>query len=89
MLYIDKTAPLARLYERESFHMLTLEEYIDQITEALAIIPNDVAIHRITGDGNKENLIAPLWSKDKRRVLNEIDKAMIRKNYYQGCKVTE
>ncbi len=89
MLYIDKTTPLASLYLNEPFELLTMEEYIDIVTEALAVIPGDIAIHRITGDGNKENLIAPLWTRDKRRVLNEIDKAMIRKNYFQGCKVTE
>lgn len=86
MLYVDKTAPLAELYAKNKFHMLSLEEYVELVTEALAIIPPEIAIHRITGDGKRANLIAPMWTTDKRRVLNEIDKAMIRKNYYQGCK---
>ena len=86
MLYIDKTAPLAEFYSKSKFHLFTMEEYIDAVTEALAIIPQNIVIHRITGDGKKSNLIAPLWTTDKRRVLNEIDKAMIRKNYFQGCK---
>lgn len=86
MLYVDKTAPLAELYEKNKFHLLSMEEYVDAVTEALAIIPPHIAIHRITGDGKRANLVAPLWTTDKRRVLNEIDKAMIRKNYYQGCK---
>ena len=86
MLYIDKTAPLAKIYETDKFHMLTMDEYVDAVTEALAIIPPDIAIHRITGDGKKSNLIEPQWTKNKRLVLNEIDKVMIKKNYIQGCK---
>ncbi len=86
MLYVDATAPLAKYYERTKFPIMTLEEYADIVTEALAIIPPKVVIHRLTGDGKKENLIAPLWSCDKRRVLNTIDKMMRSKNYTQGIK---
>lgn len=87
MLYIDKTAPLYNYYINTSFHVLSLDEYADIITEALAIIPPETVIHRITGDGKKQTLAAPLWTADKRRVLNTIDKLMKNKNYIQGCKI--
>lgn len=87
MLYIDKTAPLAEIYNKNKFSIFTMEEYVDLVTEALAVIPPEITIHRITGDCKKSNLIEPLWTMDKRRVLNEIDKAMVRKNYVQGCKI--
>lgn len=86
MLYIDKTAPIAEFYKNNKFHIMTLDEYADTVTEALAIIPPEITIHRITGDGKKSNLIEPKWTTDKKRVINTIDKTMRKKNYIQGCK---
>ncbi len=87
MLYIDRNAPLYFYYKEHPFECLSLEEYSDLVTEALAIIPENVVIHRLTGDGKKDTLEAPEWTKDKRNVLNTIDKLMAAKNYYQGCKI--
>lgn len=53
-----------------------MEEYIDIIKACVSIIPKEVVIHRLTGDGAKKDLIAPLWSADKKRVLNAINKAL-------------
>ncbi|MBP3348136.1 MAG: TIGR01212 family radical SAM protein [Clostridia bacterium] len=89
MLYIDRTAPLGALYQQEPFHVLTLEEYADLVTEAIAILPPNVVVHRVTGDGKRENLIAPQWSRNKRNVLNTIDKMMVQKGYVQGCKTDD
>lgn len=86
MLYVDNTAPLADYYNKAGFHVLTREEYVDTVCEAIAILPPDVVIHRLTGDGKRENLIEPQWSRDKRKVLNLIDKTLKNKGYYQGCK---
>ncbi len=57
-------------------HVMTLEEYTDLLCTLLPLIPKDVVIHRLTGDGPKRLLLAPLWSGDKKRVLNTINKAI-------------
>ena len=54
---------------------MEMDEYIDVLKECLEIIPDDVVIHRMTGDGDKKLLVAPVWSADKKRVLNAIQKA--------------
>ncbi len=87
MLYIDKTAPLYNLYKTSPFPMLSRAEYIDLVTEAIAYLPENVVVHRLTGDGAHNTLVAPLWTKNKRSVLNGIDKALKEKNYIQGCKL--
>lgn len=56
--------------------IMTLDEYTDLLCALLPLIPRDVVIHRITGDGPKRLLLAPLWSGDKKRVLNTINKAI-------------
>ena len=56
--------------------MLALDEYIDILKACVDIIPKNVVIHRLTGDGAKKDLIAPLWSADKKNVLNKINKAL-------------
>lgn len=73
MLHVLRGTKLAEIYEKEPFPVFSLEEYVDLITECLRIIPENIVIHRLTGDGNKKNLIAPSWSGDKKRVLNAIN----------------
>lgn len=58
------------------FECLTLEEYADLIHDAIDMLPDDIVIHRITGDGAKRTLVAPLWSADKKRVLNTLNKIL-------------
>ena len=84
LLHVLKDTPLAAMYERGEFETLTREEYVDIIVDALEIIPEDIIIQRLTGDGGRDSLIAPLWSLKKFCVLNEIDKEMVRRNTYQG-----
>ncbi len=86
MLYVDCTAPLYQVYKGHPFPLLTRGEYVDIVCEALAILPERIVVHRLTGDGKRENLIAPLWTADKLRVLSEIDRVMREKQYWQGCK---
>ena len=76
LLHILKGTKMAEEYERDSFHILTLEEYTDLIVDSLRILPEDVVIHRMTGDGPKGLLIAPMWSGDKKRVLNTLNRAI-------------
>ncbi len=76
LLHILKNTDLADEYLAGTFEALTMEEYIRLLTVLLPMIPKEVSVHRITGDGDKKQLLAPLWSADKKRVLNSIRKAL-------------
>lgn len=76
LLHILKNTDLADEYYRGNVKVLELDEYIDLVKACVAIIPKDIVIHRLTGDGAKKDLIAPLWSADKKNVLNNINKAL-------------
>ena len=76
LLHILKGTDLAKDYSEHKFEVLSLEEYTEIIAECVKIIPENVVIHRLTGDGAKKNLIAPLWSADKKKVLNTINKRL-------------
>lgn len=84
LLHIIKGTVMEREYNEGKIIPLSLEEYVDIITTQLRYIPQETVIQRITGDGGKDILAAPLWSLKKFVVLNEIDKAMIRNDIYQG-----
>lgn len=86
MLHIIKDTALALIYEKEKFHVLTKEEYIDIVINQLEILKPDIVINRITGDPVKEDLIEPTWLIKKFCVLNDIDKEMVKRNSYQGKK---
>ena len=70
LLHVLRNTDLARDYEAGRFECLTMEEYGQLLNEALDLLPPNIVIHRMTGDGDKKILIAPEWSKDKKRVLN-------------------
>ncbi len=74
LLHVLKNTDLADEYEKGNFEVLTMEEYLDIIKSCVEIIPKDIVIHRLTGDGAKKDLIAPLWSADKKKVLNAINR---------------
>lgn len=76
LLHVLKGTDLAKDYENGKFKVLTLDEYIDILKACVEIIPQRIVIHRLTGDGAKKELIAPLWSADKKNVLNKINKAL-------------
>ncbi len=73
-LQILKGTALGREYQNDPFPVMTLEEYCELIKDCLAILPEDIVIHRLTGDGPKNLLIAPSWSADKKRALNTMRK---------------
>lgn len=77
LLHILKGTDLADEYYKNRFKVMSFDEYIDIIEKCVAIIPENVVIHRLTGDGAKKDLIAPMWSADKKRVLNAINKRLI------------
>lgn len=85
-LFILKDTPLGKMYQTNPFKVLSLEEYVDITTEQLAYLRDDIVVHRINGDAPKDLLIEPLWSIKKLVVMNEIDKKMKNKDYYQGIK---
>ena len=87
MLSILKNTALEKLYEKEKFHIITKEEYIDIVIEQLEYLRPEIVINRITGDPKKEDLIEPTWLLKKFCVLNDIDKEMKRRDTYQGKKL--
>jgi uncharacterized protein len=86
MLFVLKGTTLEKLYEKEKFHILTREEYVDIVCDELELLREDIVINRITGDPDKNLVIEPDWLIKKFGVLNEIDKEMERRNSYQGIK---
>ena len=74
LLHILKGTDLEAQYNDGKIKTLTLDEYCDIICDCIKIIPKSVVIHRLTGDGAKKDLIAPLWSADKKNVLNTLNK---------------
>uniref|UniRef100_UPI0040574212 TIGR01212 family radical SAM protein n=1 Tax=Agathobacter sp. TaxID=2021311 RepID=UPI0040574212 len=84
LLHILKHTKLAFEYEAKPFPLFELEEYCDFVIDCLEYLPPEMVIHRLTGDGPRNLLIAPLWSTDKKRVLNTIQKRLKERNTYQG-----
>ena len=84
LLHVIEGTDLAREYRRGAFETLTLEEYAHILCRCIEVLPEDVVICRLTGDGDKRSLIAPLWSADKKRVLNIINHTLDENNIRQG-----
>ncbi len=76
LLHVLRGTDLAKDFEAGKFSVLTLEEYGLWLKECLMQVPEHVVVHRITGDGAKRDLVAPLWSADKKRVLNYLNRVL-------------
>lgn len=76
LLHVLEGTDLADEYRAGKIIMLDMNEYIDILIDCIKTLPPDMVVHRITGDGAKRDLIAPLWSGDKKRVLNEINRRL-------------
>lgn len=87
LLYVNKDTDLAEEYYNKRFDVLSLEHYTDIICNSIELLPKNVVVHRITGDGDKKSLIAPLWSANKKKTLNYINNELDRRNIIQGSKV--
>lgn len=85
LLHILKGTDLGKLYEDGKVTTLSKEEYLDLVIDAIAHLSPDIVIHRVTGDGPKDLLLAPLWSLNKRDVLNSLHREMKQKGVTQGC----
>lgn len=86
LLHIIKDTDLLSDYQNGLFKPLSMDEYIDILCDCIEILPKETVIHRLTGDGDKKLLVAPLWSADKKRVLNAINRAFRERNIVQGSK---
>ena len=76
LLHVLEGTDLAIDYRNGLFEVMSMEDYISLIKDCVNVLPNDIVIHRLTGDGPKRILIAPEWTKDKKRVLNAINKEL-------------
>ena len=88
LLHYLKGTDLGRLYlaSPDLFHVLSIEEYVSIIADCIARLDPSIVVNRLTGDGAADLLLAPLWSKDKRNVLNQINHKLKEENITQGCR---
>ncbi|MDR3540646.1 MAG: TIGR01212 family radical SAM protein [Desulfosporosinus sp.] len=84
LLHVLRGTPLAAIYQREPFELMTKDDYVSLVVDILEILPPEMVIHRLTGDGPPEDLIGPLWSRKKWEVLNAIDAELVRRDTWQG-----
>lgn len=89
LLHVLQGTDLATLYEQGGYRPLTQCEYTDLVIDCLEHLNPDIVVHRLTGDGPKDLLLAPLWSQDKRGVLNTLHHTMKTRASYQGRLYTE
>ena len=83
-LFIEKDTLLEKLFIKNNYHILTIEEYIDIVISQLELLPEHIVIQRLTGDPIPSKLAFPLWSIKKINVLNGIDKEMAKRSTFQG-----
>jgi radical SAM protein (TIGR01212 family) len=84
LLHVLSGTDLAKDFEAGKFEVLELDKYIEILEECIRRLPPEMTVHRLTGDGSKKHLIAPLWSADKKRVLNAINSAFEKDKLIQG-----
>ncbi|MGG7096595.1 TIGR01212 family radical SAM protein [Clostridium sardiniense] len=89
ILHLMKNTPMVKLYERGELEFVSQDDYIDLICKSIAMIPEDMIVHRLTGDAPRDLLIGPIWSLKKWEILNAIDKALIDNEIYQGKEFRE
>ena len=86
LLHVLRGTALAQLYECGEYEPMKREDYIEAVADALELLPPDVVIGRLTGDGAKDDLLAPLWSLKKTTVINDIDKLLYERGSLQGLR---
>lgn len=84
LLHILRDTDLAEYYRLHPFHVFSMDEYIEAVGMCIANLKSDTVIHRLTGDGPKSLLIAPLWSANKRQVLNRLHSYLKAQDIWQG-----
>lgn len=84
LLHVISGTGLCEMYERGEYQPMSFDEYVDTVVRQLEVLPPETTIERLTGDGDKRTLAAPLWSRDKIRVLGTVDKEMADRGTWQG-----
>ena len=84
LLHVIAGTPLGEMYKRGEYIPMERDEYINTVCDQIELLPPDIVIERVTGDGIASELLAPLWSKKKVAVINDIDKELYRRDSYQG-----
>ncbi|MCR5457901.1 MAG: TIGR01212 family radical SAM protein [Clostridiales bacterium] len=84
LLHVLKNTALEKLYLRGEFQVPDMDEYIDILCSCVELLPKNVVIHRLTGDAPKKLLVAPLWSADKKNVINSVRKTFVQRDIQQG-----
>ena len=86
LLHVIKDTPMEKMLQKGMLTLMSQEEYINLVCDQLEILPETMIVHRLTGDGKRDELVGPLWSLKKWEVLNAIDDELKRRNSYQGIK---
>ncbi len=86
LLHVIKGTALGDMYERGEYVPMDRDDYINTVCDSLEILPSETVIARLTGDGAPDDLLAPMWSKRKVTVINDIDKELLRRNSFEGIK---
>lgn len=84
LLHVIKDTPMEKMLQNGMLTLMNQEEYINLVCDQLEILPETMIVHRLTGDGKRDELVGPLWSLKKWEVLNDIDKALVDNNIWQG-----
>jgi radical SAM superfamily enzyme len=87
MLCALKNTRLAKMYENNEIDFMSEEEYVNLVWDFLELLTPETTIHRLAGNGYRQNLIAPRWLGAKFDCLNKIDREFIKRNSYQGSKL--
>jgi radical SAM superfamily enzyme len=83
---IDSAIEEIKMYLSGELETMSLSDYVSTVCDQLELLPKETVIERVTGDGSADTLVAPLWSKKKLVVQNEIDKELLTRGSYQGAK---
>lgn len=86
LLHVIKDTPMEKMIQKGMLTLMNQEEYINLVCDQLEILPETMIVHRLTGDGKRDELVGPLWSLKKWEVLNAIDDELKKRNSYQGIK---
>ena len=89
LLHVIKDTKMAEIYERGEYEPLTKDRYVSLVADAIELLPEDIVVARLTGDGMADDLLAPDWSRKKVSVINDIDKLLFERGSWQGKRYGE
>lgn len=86
LLHVLKETPMENMLKKDMFNLMEKDDYINLVCDQLEVIPPEMVVHRLTGDGKRDEIVGPMWSLKKWEVLNAIDDTMRERDSYQGIK---